>query len=256
MYEGLLVSFSVFIILGVVSYFGAWYTAKSDSPHALVSIYILFLTLAQFFAAKITIFDFGIFEVIAPAGIIVFPFTLQITDMVNEKFGRNAVYEMIWIAFLSQIIMVSLLLVAIIPPAIDFDPLSSFGIVPAITIASWISFLISERFDAWIYDKIKIWINKRTQEDNSWWKYLWIRNVFSDIISLGLDSFIFVPLAFLILPSIHGIIDSSVLDLILPIEVILDLIIGQLITKWILGLIDTPYMYLTRWIYDKEAKSK
>lgn len=251
MYEGLLVSFGVFVLLGVVSYLGAWYTIRTNSPRALLGIYILFLTLAQFFAAKITIFDFGLIELIAPAGIIVFPFTLQVTDMVNEKFGRKAVYEMIWIAFLSQVTMVILLILASFPPAVDSDPLISFAIVPAITIASWISFLISERFDAWIYDKFKQWIHDKSLGGKEWWKYLWIRNVFSDILSLGLDSLIFVPLAFLVLPSIHGVVDPSALDLILPIEVIVDLIIGQLVTKWILGLIDTPYMYLTRWIYGK-----
>jgi uncharacterized integral membrane protein (TIGR00697 family) len=222
-----------------------------------LGIYILFLTLAQFFAAKITIFDFGFIELIAPAGIIVFPFTLQVTDMVNEKFGRKAVYEMIWIAFLSQVIMVLLLILASFPPAlvVSSDPLVSFAIVPAITIASWVSFLISERFDAWIYDKFKQWIHDKSQGGKEWWKYLWVRNVFSDILSLGLDSFIFVPLAFLVLPSIQGVLDPSALDLILPLDVIIDLIIGQLITKWILGLIDTPYMYLTRWIYGKNTFS-
>ncbi|MFX0084884.1 MAG: queuosine precursor transporter [Candidatus Hodarchaeota archaeon] len=255
MYEGLIVSLGVFILLGVVSYLGAWYTAKTNSSRALLGIYILFLTLAQFFAAKISIFNFGIIELIAPAGIIVFPFTLQITDMVNEKFGRKAVYEMIWIAFLSQVIMVILLIFASFPPALESDPLVSFAIVPTITIASWISFLISERFDAWIYDKFKQFIHYRSQGEKEWWKYLWIRNVFSDILSLGLDSVIFVPLAFLILPSIHGVLNPSALDLILPIGVILDVIVGQLITKWILGLIDTPYMYLTRWIYDKNTST-
>ena len=60
MLEGLIVSFGIFIILGLVTFVGAWYTAKSDSPRALLGIYILFLTLAQFFAAKIAIFDLGL----------------------------------------------------------------------------------------------------------------------------------------------------------------------------------------------------
>ncbi len=255
MLEGLLVSFGVFILLGAVSYIGATHTAKSNSPRALLGIYILFLTLAQFFAAKISIFDFGIFELIAPAGVIVFPFTLQVTDMVNEKFGRKAVYEMIWIAFLSQVLMVILLILANIPPAAspDTDPLTAFAIVPTITIASWISFIISERFDAWVYDKIKLWISDKTQEGKEWWKYLWIRNVFSDILSLGLDTFLFIPLAFYILPSIFNVLGGS--EFVMDIDLLITITQGQLIMKWIYGLIDTPYMYLTRWIYDKEVIS-
>lgn len=265
MLEGLIVSFGVFIVLGLVTYLGAWYTAKFNSPRALIGVYILFLTLAQFFAAKIAMFDLGlesipllgslltdlgIIPIFAPVGVIVFPFTLQVTDMVNEKFGRKTVYEMIWIALVSQIFMVALLILAGFLPA-DDDPLKPFAIVPSITLASWISFLISERFDAWIYDKIRSWISTKYDTGKEWWKYLWIRNVFSDILSLGLDSIIFIPLAFLILPSIQKIFDASIE--VATIDFIRDLIVGQLITKWFLGLIDTPYMYLTRWIYDREA---
>ncbi len=263
MLEGLIVSIGVFIILGFVTYIGAWYTAKSDSPRALTGVYILFLTLAQFFAVKIAEFDLGlknipfigslltdleIIPIFAPVGVIVFPFTLQVTDMVNERFGRKAVYEMIWIALISQVIMVILLILAGFLPAAGDDPLVPFTIVPAITLASWISFFISERFDAWIYDKIRLWIQARTNI-GEWWKFLWIRNVLSDILSLGLDSILFIPLAFLIFPSIQKMFDSSIE--VISIDFMFTLIVGQLITKWFLGLIDTPYMYLTRWIYEK-----
>ncbi len=265
MFEGLIVAIGIFVLLGIITYIGSLYTVKTNSPRVFIGIYILFLTLAQFFAAKFAEFDlgleyiplignlltnWGIIPILAPVGVIVFPFTLQVTDMVNEKFGKKAVYEMIWIAFISQIILVVLLTFALYLPVVEAeqDPLSAFAIVPAITVASWISFLISERFDAWIYDKIKSWISN-TKE---WWKYLWIRNVFSDILSLGLDSILFVPLAFLILPSIQGFFDPTVLAFGLPVESIVAIIIGQLFTKWFLGVIDTPLMYLTRWIYDKE----
>ena len=83
-----------------------------NTPKVLMTNYIVFLTLAQFFAVKIAEFDFGIISVVAPVGVIVFPFTLQITDMVNEKFGRHTVYEMIWFALMTQVIMVGFLILA------------------------------------------------------------------------------------------------------------------------------------------------
>ena len=137
----------------------------------------------------------------------------------------------------------------------DTDPLIAFAAVPAITVASWTIFLISERSDAWIYDLFHIKIRAKKPED--WWKYLWIRNVFSDVLSLALDSLIFIPLAFLIYPSIQALWDPTAQGLIKPIDVIISLIIGQIVSKWILGVIDTPFMYLTRWIYDNTPpKSK
>ena len=249
--ETLVVFTGVFITLGISTYIGAKYTALKNSYLGLLASYILFLTLAQFFAAKIATFDLSFIllgSFTAPVGVIVFPFTLQITDMVNEKFGRGAVYDMIWIAFICQVMMVIFLIFATsLPVLFEPDPLSAFALVPAITLASWISFIISERFDAWIYDELRQWIQKRTGEKNDWWKFLWIRNVFSDILSLGLDSIIFIPLAFFIIPIIQSFFDPSISPS--SLELIFQFIIGQLAVKWFLGLIDTPFMYLTRWIY-------
>lgn len=226
-YEGLIISALVFIALGIISYIGARYTVKYDRSDALIGVYVLFLTCAQFFATKVAEFDFGIITWVAPAGIIVFPFTLQLTDMVNEKYGREEVYKMIWIALVSQIVMVFFIEMALLPPDhFGNDPLSPFSAVFRITVASWIAFFISERFDAWLYDAIRQRIAN----------HLWIRNVFSDVLSLGLDSLIFTPIAF------FGVVPDFVL---------MDMIVGQLATKWILGLIDTPFMYLTRWVYNK-----
>jgi len=267
--QTLIVSIGVFITLGFFTYIAAKHTAITDSYNGLLASYILFLTLAQFFAVKIATFDLsfvpflgeilsliGISDPVflAPVGVIVFPFTLQITDMVNEKFGRKAVYNMIWIAFICQVIMVIFVVFASYLPYVSFvpndkDPLAAFAIVPAITLASWISFLISERFDAYIYDKLRSWIHSKSETVNDWWKYLWIRNVFSDILSLGLDTIIFIPLAFFILPSIQAVFDPNVTPTAL--DIVVQLIAGQLAIKWFLGIIDTPFMYLTRWIYDR-----
>ena len=100
-----------------------------------------------------------------------------------------------------------------------------------IVVASLVAFIVSETFDAWIYDKLRELVSIKSDK---WWKYLWVRNVFSDIISLGIDSVIFVTIAFF----------NSGFNLV-------DIIVGQLILKWFLGVIDTPFMYLTRWIYNQ-----
>jgi uncharacterized integral membrane protein (TIGR00697 family) len=62
-------------------------------------------------------------------------------------------------------------------------------------------------------------------------KNLWIRNIFSDIPTLALDSLLFITIAF------GGEF---------PVDVILLMIWGQLLTKWFFGIIDTPFMYLSR----------
>jgi len=63
------------------------------------------------------------------------------------------------------------------------------------------------------------------------------------------DSIIFVPLAFYFLPTIHALFDAEIA--IYSLDLVGKFIVGQIVVKWFLGVIDTPFMYLTRWIYEK-----
>ena len=142
---------------------------------------------------------------------------------------------MIFIAFITQIIMSIFIWFSIEISGASFwgfdwgsDPIeaqrfweSFFGSTLRITAASWIAFLITENLDAVLFAKFK----KLTKDKN-----LWLRNVFIDIPTLALDSIIFVSIAF-----------SGLLP-------IWPIIWGQILTKWFFGVIDTPFMYLSRGI--------
>ncbi|MCP4763943.1 MAG: queuosine precursor transporter [archaeon] len=230
-----------FITIFIATSFISQYIKMRNSPDVAIAFYIFYLTLSQVLAAKIG--DFGMigsFSINAPAAVLIFPFTFQITDIVNEYFGQKETHRMILIAFVSQILMTIFIWFSIqidpayswITPSIGGNEFSNdywnifFGTTIRITIASWISFMITENFDAVIYAKVKKWTNG---------KALWVRNVISDVPTLALDSLIFVSLAFI------GV---------LPEDIILTIIIGQILTKWFFGLIDTPFIYLSRGIVD------
>lgn len=197
-----------------------------------IAFYILFITMSQILAAKIGDFSIGDFEITAPVAVLIFPFTFQITDMVNENFGRKRTHRMILIAFFTQIVMTIFIWFSIeVSPAAFWggDPVTTqqfwlnfFGSTVRITAASWIAFLITENLDAVLFAKFKQFTKG---------KKLWLRNVFSDIPTLALDSLIFVSVAFL------G-------DY--PLIVVGEMILGQILTKWFFGVIDTPFMYLSR----------
>ena len=87
------------------------------------------------------------------------------------------------------------------------------------------SILISENFDAVVF----AWFKKITHG-----KHLWARNALSSFPALLLDSLIFIPIAFL------GIMP------------VMPLIIGQIVLKWLVGLINVPFMYLNKWILFKK----
>ena len=58
-----------------------------------IAFYILFLTMSQILAAKIGDFTVFGYLITAPVAVLIFPFTFQITDMVNENFGQKATHK-------------------------------------------------------------------------------------------------------------------------------------------------------------------
>ena len=108
-----------------------------------------------------------------------------------------------------------------------------FGLQFGIITGSWISFLLTGFLDAILFAKIKEWTKG---------KYIWVRSVLSDIPMLALDSFIFVTLAF-------GVFQGDW-------AVVWPTITGQIFTKWIFGVVDTPFIYLDRFIVYKFKKDK
>ncbi|MCX5999326.1 MAG: queuosine precursor transporter [Chloroflexi bacterium] len=215
-------------VIGITSFtiLGAWYARRYDRSDGLIALYVVFVAISQIAATKIASYDLGFAIVTAPAAVLVYSVTYLFTDVVNEKFGRREVHRMIAIAFVTQIAMVFFLWLATeLPPASFWKNEASWesiiGIVPRITLASWVAFLVSENFDAWVFDRFR----KVTKG-----KHLWARNVFSSIPALTIDTLLFITIAF------YGTMPLG------------DLIIGQLFTKWLVGLVNIPFMYFNNWI--------
>ena len=215
-------------IIGITSFtfFGAWYARKYNKADALIALYVIFVALSQIIAAKIAKFDLGITTVTAPAAVLIYSVTYLFTDIVNEKFGRIEVHKMIFIAFVTQVAMVFFLwLATIITPAPFWGNQKAWetimGLVPRITGASWVAFLASENFDAWVFDVFRRLTKGR---------YLWMRNAFSSLPALTLDTFLFISLAF------YGVMP------------LWSLIEGQIATKYLVGLVNIPFMYFNRWV--------
>ncbi|OGO03395.1 MAG: hypothetical protein A2Y72_02065 [Chloroflexi bacterium RBG_13_53_26] len=215
-------------VLGITSFtlFGAWYARRFEKPDALIGLYVLFVAISQITAAKIAEYDLGFITVTAPAAVLVYSVTYLFTDIVNERFGRSEVHRMILIAFVTQVAMIFFLWLATrLSPAPFWENQESWeaivSLVPRITLASWVAFLVSENLDAWIYDMFR----KLTKG-----RHLWARNVFSSIPSLTVDTFIFITIAFVGTMPLWSLIE------------------GQLFTKWLVGLVNIPFMYFNRWL--------
>lgn len=210
--------------------FCSWYAKKYKRADALIGLYIAIVVLSLISATKIGAFDLGVAKFFAPSGVLFFSVTFLLTDIVNERFGRYETHRMIFIAFLSMVAVsfFSWLTISVEPAPFWKNQIaleSILGQIPRVVLAGWAAFLTSENLDAYIFDLFK----KLTKG-----KHLWARNVFSSFPSMAVDSIVFVIVAFYGLQPIFPIIG------------------GLIIIKWVVGLVDIPFMYLNRWILYKE----
>ncbi len=208
------------VSLTIVTYASA-YIVKKFPEHgfaALVAFYTIYLGASQIMAVRIVEFDLGVYRVFAPAAVFIYPFIAQAIDMINEVYGRKKAHLAIIIAFITQVLLVTFIaMVNSLSPA-PFFPFEEawqgiFSLGIRITAASWIAFLICQNLDAYVFS----WLKKKYE------RRIWLRSITSDLLDLTLDSVIFVPLAF------YGVMP------------ILPLIIGQIVSKNIIGFLDTPW---------------
>ena len=218
------------VSLTIVTYASA-YIVKKFSDYgfaALVSFYTIYLGASQILAARIIVFDLGFYSFNAPGAVFIYPFIAQSIDMINEVYGRKKTHLAIAIAFITQVLLVTfILMINSLPPATFFKFeeawKSIFGLGIRITVASWVAFLICQNLDAYIF----AWLKKRYE------RRVFLRSITSDLIDLTLDSIIFVTVAF------YGVI---------PVK---PLIIGQIVSKNIIGFLDTPWFLWYRKLLQK-----
>jgi len=163
---------------------------KHQKLDFLLSIYIAAIVAAELLGSKI----FTISGVInASVAIFVFPLTFTINDIVAEVYGKPRAQSFMRSGFYVLLGLAAYtLLTIILPPATRFTPSNEaytliFSKSFRIIIASLIAFWISERFDIYIFSKIREKLGK---------KGLWLRNNASNFISQLFDTTIFMFLAF------------------------------------------------------------
>ncbi|MDD4749500.1 MAG: queuosine precursor transporter, partial [Methanosarcinaceae archaeon] len=223
---------------------GAVYVIKKLPEYGyviLTAFYVVYLLASQVLATRIIEFDLGFQTFFSPAAVFVYPFIAQVVDMINEVYGERKTHHSILIAFVTQVLFVLLVgMVSSLSPAPFFELdeawMSLFGLSIRITIASWITFLVCSNLDAWVFASLK----KRFAEKEKQFRhgtvlnpYVWLRSGASDLVSLSLDSLIFVVIAFYGGP--------------LP---VMPLLIGQLISKNIIGFLDNPWFVLYKKMLD------
>jgi uncharacterized integral membrane protein (TIGR00697 family) len=126
------------------------------------------------------------------AGVLFFPISYIIGDVLTEVYGYARARRVIWTGFAALAFMAFMAWVVVkLPPAEGWPHQSAyeavFGNSWRIVIASMTAFWVGEFANSFVLAKMKLWSEGR---------HLWMRTIGSTVVGQGLDSLIFYPLAF------------------------------------------------------------
>jgi len=187
----------------------------------IASIFVTCLITANIIAVKL-IFLFGF---LVPAGIIVFPLSYLFGDVLTEVYGYGAARRVIWLGFACNLLAVIAIYLGGLAPAAPFWHNQAayetiLGFTPRLLLASFIAYLVGEFTNSFVLAKLKIATKGR---------WLWTRTIGSTLLGEGIDTIIFISIAF------WGIIPS---------QLILTAILTQWAFKVLYEVIATPFTYL------------
>jgi len=167
-----------------------------------------------------------LFGLTATLGNIVYASSFLVTDILSENYGRKQANRAIAIGFVSLISMVVLMNLALLfepDPADSAQPhlRAIFTLLPRITAASLLAYVVSQYHDVWAYHFWKRRLPGRGR--------IWIRNNLSTLVSQLIDSIVFTLAAFL----------GQV-----PWAILVEIVVTTYLLKVLVAVADTPLVYL------------
>jgi len=201
-------------------------TEKSKKIYLyLAAIFIAALVVCNLIANKFITIDLGFKTFVISAGILPYPITFLITDILSEIYGKKKTARIVWTGFGASLFVLGVLLLAQQFTAIAGSPVDDetfnkvFGNSWRVIFASMTAYLCAQLIDVRIYH---FWKEKTAG------KHLWLRNNFSTVFSQFVDTTLVVCVLFLGVRS-HSEILQFILD-------------GWLF-KMLCAFIDTPLLY-------------
>ena len=171
------------------------------------------------------VFGFRLFEL--SVGILPYPITFLITDIISEIFGKKSANQVVVAGIFASFFSIGILLISGEVPAIPTSPVDDatfhkvFAMSPLAVLSSMIAYLSAQFVDIRIYH---FWKNLTKG------KHLWLRNNFSTIASQIIDS-----TTVILLLCAFGL---------LPWELFRGLVVSSVIFKILVAAFDTPFLYL------------
>ena len=186
---------------------------------------------------NITVFGANLFEV--SVGILPYPLTFLITDLISEIYGKKRANQIVVAGIFASVFSMLIVYISNAVPATSWSPVENklfttvFGSTAIAVFASMIAYLFAQFIDIQIYH---FW--KRVTQG----KHLWIRNNFSTFLSQFVDT-----LTVLVLLCSFGKIEW---------ERFIGLLISGFLFKVMIAVFDTPFLYLGVYVFKKRFNLK
>lgn len=204
---------------------------------SLVVSNLVFQKFFYWYPFDIEIFGSKLFEV--SVGVLPYPITFLITDLISEIYGKKRANQIVVAGIFASFFSLLIIFVANILPATTWSPVDNamfstvFGNTILAVFASMMAYLFAQFIDIQIYH---FW--KRLTQG----RHLWLRNNFSTFLSQFVDTFTVVGLLCL-----FNIITW---------DRFLGLLISGFLFKVLIAAFDTPFLYLGVYIFRKRFNLK
>ena len=202
---------------------------------SLVVSNLIFKKFFYYYPFDFSIFGVKIFEI--SVGILPYPITFLITDLISEIYGKKKANEVVVGGIFASFFAMGIIYVANAAPATDWSPVTDnlfstvFGSTAIAVLASMLAYLFAQFVDIQIYHFWK----KLTQG-----KHLWLRNNCSTFLSQFIDT-----ATVLLLLCSFGEIDWDLFG---------GLLLAGFLFKVIIAALDTPFLYLGVYYFRKRFK--
>ena len=169
----------------------AFPTSESRSSlYILISaVFISALISANLIAVKLVV----IAGQVLPAAIVIFPISYIAGDILTEVYGFKRTRSVIWLGFLCNLLVVLAIWIGSLLPPAEFwkDNVDAYetilGYTPRLLMGSFLAYLAGEMANSIVLSRMK----QATKG-----KWLWSRTIGSTLVGQGLDSAIFITIAF------------------------------------------------------------
>lgn len=204
----------------------------------ITALVIAEATAAKFFTAfelpfTVHILGMAFDEVVMTAGVLAFPVTFIITDLLNEYFGKPGIRFVTWLGMLMIIFEFGLLQLAMGVPTSPISPVPDeafntvFGATGRIIIGSLTAYGLGQLADIAIFHRLRGLTNG---------KHLWLRATGSTVGSQFIDTFVVLSVAFAGQLAFAEILAITLFNY------------GY---KFIIAVVITPVIYLAHWVMDR-----